>query len=293
MRNKYAHLEARGPEVLEARIAPASLVASAVWKTGEAGEIFELKAGEGLSTAGDQAGSYLLYVEKGNALVFTTDFNNNGTLDENEITGIAAGDGLRIILFSDVHGDIVTNLRETTIGGNPVLTLSDSNNNAVDDPVALKGDGRILLNKTIEKIELRTLTIDDLVDQNGDRVVDDVDVNLRAAATSFSVYGNIYAGRGFGLASDPTSGLIINSSGSVLYPKVLLGAESVTPTIGSIKVGTAASGEWFSFGVSNQDDTAGTLQRFTPQPGQKGADIAFVRSADPLTVFNLNSLKAG
>lgn len=292
MRNKYVHPEAHGPEVLEARIAPATLVASAVWKTGEAGEVFELHAGEGLSTAGDKAGAYLLYIEKGSALVFTTDFNNNGTLDENEITGIAAGDGLRMTLFTDVHGDIVTNLRERVIGGNTVLTLSDSDNNGINDPVQLKGDGRVLLNNAIEKIELRTLTVDDLPDQNADGLVDDRDVKLRVAPTSFSIFGNIYAGRGFGVATDPTSGLIIDSSGAANYD-VLLGAAEVHPTIGSIKVGTAASGEWFSFGVSRNDDVAGTLQRFTPLPGQKGADIAYVRAADANTLFNLNSLKAG
>lgn len=281
-------------EPLEARIAPATLspVATAHWLTGQPGDVFELHAGDGLSTAGDKAGAYLLYVEKGNVRVFTTDLNNNGTLDENEITGIAAGDGLRITLFADVHGDIATNLREVTSSFGLVLTLSDSNNNAIDDDPAQKGDGLVILNNTIEKIELRTLIPADLPDQNNDGLIDDRDVLLRAAPTSFSIFGNIYAGKGFGLASDPTSGLIIDSSGAATY-SVLLGATEVHPTIGSVKVGTAVSGQWLSYGVSRNDDIAGTIARFIPLPGQHGADIAFVRSANQGTVFNFNSLIAG
>ncbi len=283
------------PEPLEARIAPAAVspVASAIWKTGQAGDVFELHAGEGLGTAGDKAGAYLLFVEKGNILVFTTDLNNNGSLDENEITGIAAGDGTRIILFSDVHGDIATNLREANASFGPVLTLSDSDNNGINNSTSLKGDGLVILNKTIEKIELRTLTTADIPDQNNDGIVDDADVALRAAPTSFSIFGNIYAGKGFGLATDPTSGLIIDSTGATTYPGVLLGASEVHPTIGSIKVGTAVSGQWLSYGISRNDDIAGTLLKFIPQPGQHGADVAFVRSANATTVFNFNSIIAG
>src|SRR6185369_4512710 len=118
-----------------------------------------LHAGEGLGTATENSGTYLLYVEQGQCLVFTTDFNNNGSVDFNEITGISAGDGLRLISFVNINGDIVTNLK-------PNGTLSDSDNNSSNDDPFLKGDGRVLLNSTIERIELRSLTVNDLNDQN-------------------------------------------------------------------------------------------------------------------------------
>src|SRR5947199_330772 len=89
-----------GIEPLEARIAPAATaVASANWLTATFGAPIEMHAGDGLSTVGPNAGTYLLYVEKGDALVFLTDLNNNGEVDFNEITGIAAGDGLRLTSF--------------------------------------------------------------------------------------------------------------------------------------------------------------------------------------------------
>ena len=67
-----------------------------------------------LTTTGTpNSGEYLLFVEQGNALVFLTDLNGNGQVDFNEITGISAGNGLKMIAFTDIHGDIVTNLVET------------------------------------------------------------------------------------------------------------------------------------------------------------------------------------
>jgi hypothetical protein len=53
-------------------------------------------------------------------------------------------------LFVDIHGDIVTNL-------NSDFTLTDSDNNAENGR-----DGRVLLNNSIEKIELRSIRQDDL-----------------------------------------------------------------------------------------------------------------------------------
>src|SRR5262245_44259929 len=108
-------------EPLEARIAPASAVASAHWVTATFGAPIALHAGDGLSTAGPNAGNYLLYVEKGDALVFLTDLNNNRTVEFNEVTGISAGDGLRLVSFVDIHGDIVTNLVKQTAVLNGVL----------------------------------------------------------------------------------------------------------------------------------------------------------------------------
>src|SRR5690242_4976108 len=98
-------------EVLEARIAPASAIATAKFIPAVVGGATLLHAGQGLGTATENSGTYLLYVEQGDCIVFTTDFNNNGAVDFNEITGIAAGDGLRLISFVNINGDIVTNLK--------------------------------------------------------------------------------------------------------------------------------------------------------------------------------------
>src|SRR5688572_10790761 len=103
-------------EILESRIAPAAVPLGAQWLQASHsadGTPIKMTAGMGLSTGGQNSGDYLLYIEKGNAWIFTTDFNNNNLVDFNEITGIAAGDGLRMISFVDIHGDIATNLKET------------------------------------------------------------------------------------------------------------------------------------------------------------------------------------
>ncbi len=298
-----------GIEILESRIAPAAAtlpglptIKEAQWLAATNGEsfgtgqsTFELKAGQGLSTSGNLSGTYLLFVEQGRCIVFTTDLNNNGAVDYNEITGIAAGDGLRLVSFVDIHGDIVTNLKETVIndpGAAPrvILTLGDSDNNPSNDKEAdgrYRGDGRTLQNTTIEKIELRSLTLADLPDQNNDGVVNAGDVLLRQAVSSYSIFGNIYAGRGFGVSGDPTSGLFVDSANALLP----FGYQ-IHPMVNGIKVGTAASGEYFNFGASNRNDFQGVIQSFTPLAGQVGAQIAGVHAATG-TELNINYLIAG
>jgi hypothetical protein len=277
-------------EPLEARIAPAAVI-DGIFKTGQVGSVIDLRAGEGLATS-EGAGSYLLFVEKGRALVFTTDLNNNGQLDYNEITGIAAGDGLRLISFVDIHGDIVTNLKADGF-------LSDSDANAANDPPALGGDGRLLLNSRIEKIELRSLTVDDIRDVNGDGVVNELDLNTRFVQSSYSIHGNIYAGGGFG-AED--GGLIIDTAGFELQVAFFFGGAAIDyippemqlrPSVGSIKIGTTANGDFFSFGSSNRPDTWGYFVPFVPQPGTKGGSIEGIRAALPEMTFNIGSLEAG
>ena len=269
-------------EPLEQRIAPALAINHLV--TAVAGSPLALHAGDMLSTA-SVGGAYLLFVEKGDAIVYTTDLNNNFQVDFNEITGIAAGDGLRLISFVDIHGDIVTNLR----GDGQRLTDADND--------ATSGfDGRVLTNSQIEKIELRSLTAADL--PPGENLPD------RLALSSYSLFGNIYAGRGFG-ATD--GGLIIDIAGVPLQQAKFTGTTgfskfiATTPQIGSIKVGTAASGELFSFGTTaagtglgfNGEDIQGALQEFRVPAGQDGADITNVRIADGVTQYNLGTLQAG
>lgn len=264
-------------EALEQRIAPAALlnVQPAV-----AGTSILLDANpntiapSGLTAGID--GAYLVYVTKGMARVFTQDYNNNGQVDFGEITGIAAGDGLRMISFVDIHGDIVTNL-------NPDGTLTDSDGDASNGR-----DGQILLNNRIEKIEMRSVTASEL---GPNEFIAD-----RIAFSSYSIFGNIYAGGGFG-ASD--GGLIIDSSGSTAQLAAFTNSPTVvytkiTPEIGSIRVGTAASNQPFNFGVSSTDDTRGVLKPFTPVTGAAGADIINVKAVVPATMkFNLGTLQAG
>ncbi|MDB6154320.1 MAG: repeat-containing protein, partial [Chthoniobacteraceae bacterium] len=236
-----------------------------------------------LSTS-EAGGSYLLFIEKGSAVIYTTDLNGNNQVDFNEITGISAGDGLRLISFVDIHGDIVTNLKSNG-------TLTDSDNNAGNGL-----DGRTLLNSRIEKIELRSLTQEDL--PVGSSVSD------RLALSTYSIFGNIYAGAGFG-ATD--GGLIIDVTGKSLQREKFTGTTGiaqfveVAPSIASIKVGTAASGEIFSFGTSaagrglgfNGEDVEGIIQAFHPDSGQNGADIIGLKIADGISKFNLGTLQAG
>ncbi len=288
-------------EPLEARIAPASLVATAKFVAATTGSPIVLHAGEVLTTGGFVdiagvgrvgAGTYLLYVEQGDAIVYTVDRNNNSVVDFNEITGISAGDGLRLTSFVDIYGDIVTNL-------NPNLTLTDSDANSANGR-----DGRVVLNNTVEKITLRSLTAADVLDENGDGDTT-LELSTRLALSSYSIHGNIYAGKGFGLIKagvpDLNSGLIIDDTGRALQDAVFNtnlgldfyseGRTPLKPTIGFIRTGSAVSGEWFSFGVSKDKDVSGYLSSFQSPAGQHGADIVGI---NPLkTPFNIAGLVAG
>ena len=249
-------------EILEARIAPASVSSTTplLPKDGTPGAFVQAIPGSAAIVHAGQVleagGKYLLYVQAGEAMVFFTDLNNNGKVDYNEVTGIAAGDGLSMISFVDIHGDIVTNLRETAISfpGQPVqppkLTLSDSDANASNDSPAIGGDGRVLLNNSIAKIELRTIHPTDVGDISGptqgvpDGQVDAFDVAFHQAPTTCSIFGSIYVGNNFGTA-DGKGGLIVDPTAAPNF------GQPVLPSIGSIKTGTAVNGQFFSFGASN------------------------------------------
>jgi hypothetical protein len=287
-------------EPLEARIAPATVypkVIDAVWRTATLGTPLEIHAGEGLSTLGNKAGSYLLFVEKGTALIFTTDLNNNNVLEPNEITGIAASDGLRLISFVDIHGDIVTNLQATSTSGGIRYTLSDSDRNPANDDPQLGGDGKVVLNSTIEKIEMRPLLITDIPDQdgvgldeNGDGKIDgadDIDLALRTVPfSSYSIFGNIITGGTFG-AND--GGLQFNAPANATY----------LPRVDGIYTGSAVSGKFFSFGAAREeiianvkvgDNINGIITPFIPARGQIGASINTVKGTGP---FDIGTLHAG
>lgn len=264
-------------EPLEQRIAPALLtnLAPIVLGTPILLDADPTTAAPSGLTAGLN-GSLLLYVEKGSCLVFTNDLNGNNVFEFNEVTGIAAGDGLRLISFVDIHGDIVTNLR-------PDGTLTDS------DGIAANGrDGQILLNSKIESIELRSVRQDEI--PLGTLLTDKI------ALSSYSIFGNIYAGGGFGTLD---GGLLIDASGKGVQEERFTGPGENSfwvdskSQIGSIRVGSAASGRYFSFGTSGGDDAGGQLRVFTPPSNAAGADIINVRTNDPNTKFNLGTLQAG
>jgi hypothetical protein len=300
-----SHLSRSAIEPLEARIAPAALLPTIKdaelaydqnplgdrhFVKAQFGEAILLTAGQVLSTSSSaRDGAYLLFVEKGQMFVFLTDLNNNNDVDFNEITGIAAGDGLRFTSFVDIHGDIVTNLDADK-------TLSDSDNDGVGGG-GLKGDGRVLNNSRIEAITLRSLTFNDLTDQNGNGKVDAADVGLRLALSSYSIHGQVLAGKGFGVVGDLTSGLNIDTTG-FLDQQAKFGGQGQTfyiatkPTVGAIRTGTQASGEYFSFGISRADNTQGILATFNPLNGQAGGDIYNIRSGND-DAFNLSGLYAG
>lgn len=257
-------------ESLEARIAPASL-AGIDYKAITLGSPQLLHAGEGLSTSSG-SGSYILAVEKGQALVYTTDLNGNNTFDPGEITGIAAGDGLKLTSFVDINGDIVTNLQSD---GN----LSDSDGDASNGR-----DGLLLLNSKIDGITLRSVTAADL--SSGDTV------GNRLILSSYSIHGNIYAGGGMGVSG---SAIVIDTVGLAAQVAKFSGTSvdyqvgSIIPSLGTIKIGTAASGEYFNFGyytVANGSMVAGDLQAggmiktFTPGIGQAGGDFVGLKVGD-------------
>ena len=254
-------------EALEPRIAPASLV-GIDYKAVTLGSPQLLKAGEGLNTSSD-SGSYILAVEKGQALVYTTDVNGNNQFDANEITGIAAGDGLRLTSFVDINGDVVTNLQSD---GN----LSDSDGDASNGR-----DGLQLLNSKIEGLTLRSVTSADLKP-------DDLVAN-RLILSSYSIHGNVYAGGGVGVSG---AGIVIDTVGLAAQVKKFTGSSGVyqvptiTPTLGAIKTGTAAGENFFSFGYETVGADAGAMQTggylkvFTPGIGQAGGDFYGLKVGD-------------
>jgi hypothetical protein len=274
-------------EPLEARIAPA-LLNEAGFVSVAAGSKLLLQAGQGLSTS-DAGGAYLLYVEEGQALVFTSDFNKNDKIDFNEITGIAAGDGLSLLLFSDLHGDIVTNLKADG-------TLTDSDNNPANGR-----DGLVLLDSSIKKIEVRALAGTDIENPG--------DLSNRLAYTTFSIFGDIFVGGDLGVAPEQGQpaqlGLKIDTSGEVIVRNKYDGSEgtiypaTVLPTMGSVRTGTeAGSSSMFEVGevdpyrpFSFQIDAApvlggvqvfgGPMTEYIPIVGEAGGSVYGYSASGP------------
>lgn len=256
-------------ELLEPRIAPAGL-ADIEFQAAPVSSSILLRAGQGLATS-DSGGSYLLYVERGEAMIFTTDLNANNKVDFNEITGIAAGAGLRLVSFVDINGDIVTNL-----GPNGRLTDSDGD--------ASNGlDGRVVLNNRIDSIVLRSITAEELPVRPGETVPN------RLAKSSYSIFGNIYAGGGIGSVSQP--GLQIDTTGfasqEARFGILTLAGEAgeyPIPSVGYIVTGSATSGQQFSFGTSPDfgngrgQSLRGDLVSFVAATGQSGGDVIGVRA---------------
>lgn len=255
-------------EALEARIAPAALT-GINYKAITLGSPQLVKAGEGLSTSADGTGSLLLAVEKGQALVFTTDLNGNGRFDPNEITGVSAGNGLKFTSFVDINGDIVTNLQSNG-------QLTDST------PTTPDRDGKIVLNSRIEGITLRSVTQADLPLN--------VPVSSRIALSSYSIHGFIYAGGGLGVSGG--TGLVIDTSGITAQVAKFSGGNvdrqtsDIIPNIAGILTGTATKGGSFTFGFGQP---GGQFAPFVPTSGQAGGDVIGIRvgagADDPLATL--------
>ena len=274
-------------EPLEERIAPAIMeggIATTVAETpillGDGVDSQGRELPRGLGSDGPYAGGYYLYVEKGQALVFTTDLNGDNIVGPDEITGIAAGSGLRLLSFVDINGDIVTNL-------NSDGTLTDSDGDAANGR-----DGRVVLNNRIEAITLRSVVQDDLTNSTdpASPAFGNTAFN-RLVESRYSIYGNIYAGGGLGtLAADgstATYGVLMDTSGFAAqnskYTELSFNGVQPVPTLGYIFTGTAVSEHQFSFGTSVipglADRDAGTmivrgsLDKFTPAAGVDGGNV--------------------
>ena len=289
-------------EPLEPRIAPAALLETKFTSVTVGSSLLLDASGapgtfQGLTTGvGPFSGSYLLYLQAGTARVFTTDLNGNGILDPGEITGIALGkDSLghnpNLILFSDVKGDIVTNLQAD---GN--LTDSDRNSNN-------GRDGRVLLPTDIDNLTLRTLTAADI-----DTTVPGNTVANRLALTHFSVLGNIISGGNL-------NGLSIDASGATLLatkfapgsgPYVYNGAQI---TIGGLETGTAANDQYYHFTtnapqvvgggangsteLANINTAEGQIVPFQPGAGVNGGGVSNVAAVNAATLFSIGHIDTG
>ena len=274
-------------EPLEERIAPAIMeggIATTVAGTpillGDGVDSQGRELPRGLGSDGPYAGGYYLYVEKGQALVFTTDLNGDNIVGPDEITGIAAGSGLRLLSFVDINGDIVTNL-------NSDGTLTDSDGDAANGR-----DGRVVLNNRIEAITLRSVVQDDLTNSTdpASPAFGNTAFN-RLVESRYSIYGNIYAGGGLGtLAADGTTatyGVLMDTSGFAAQNEKYTGLSfddvQPVPSVGYIFTGTAVSEHQFSFGTSVIPDVAdrdagtmivrGSLDKFTPAAGVDGGNV--------------------
>ena len=283
-------------EALEPRIAPAGLLNESKFTSITLGTPIVLDASggandfQGLTTgSGPYSGSYLLYLTTGKAIVYTTDLNGDGQFEPNEITGISLGtDSLgrpaNLILFTNVNGDIVTNMDP-----GPGTHLTDSDNNPNNGR-----DGRVLEPTDVGSITLRTLTDADI-----DTTVPGNTVANRLALTSFSIFGNIYVGGNFGNSSDPTSGLHIDTSGAGALSAKFSGATGdnlflgATPQIGSIETGSAVSNQTFHFTQGSGINVEGQIQPFTEPAGQHGGNIYNVSAASTGTVFSIGEIITG
>ena len=185
-----------------------------------------------------------------------------------------------LILFSDVHGDIVTNL----LPGHGVSALTDSDNNPNNGR-----DGRVLLPTDIGSITLRTITAADI-----DTTIPGNTVANRLALTSFSIYGNIYCGGNFG-------GLTIDTSGDAALATKFNGVRRAS----SCYERRDAPGRRHRDGQRGQRPGvpfhAERLEqrrrrrssRSLKRPGQHGGDISNIMAASTGTIFSIGELATG
>lgn len=292
-------------ELLEPRIAPAGL-AGIKYIDLTLGTPQLVKAGYGLKANG----MYLMAVTQGEALVYSTDLNGSNHFDANDITGIAAGNGLKMTSFVNINGDIVTDLQ-----ANGTLSSSTGSSNG--------HDGQLLLNSKINAITLRSVTAADVTPsdlaaaqvQTPGATAASIYTNFLAPST-YSINGNIYAGGGIGdgVVGD---GIVIDTLGTAAQTTKFNGSQQyyqiagIAPSLGAIKTGTAAGGNSFSFGIDEVhgsvtygQNVGGTLKPYIPGIGVSGGDIIGLSvgsgaSTDTTTTpsspvaFSVNAIVAG
>lgn len=123
----------------------------------------------GIPTGGGRAGSRVL--------VFATDLNDNGIVDSNEVTGISVSDAVRVSIFGNVNGDIVTNLHS---------------DNRLSGEAA---DGSVLLNNNVKEITVHGSVFGDIIAGRGlnkitvDGTVENLLVGTAANGRSFQYRG--------------------------------------------------------------------------------------------------------
>lgn len=171
-------------EVLEARVVPSSVAitfdpAGTFVKdigTIDGEKFIQVKTQGGGSTDFGVPGTGGGGDNSGKAIVFATDLDGDGVVDPNEVTGIALGDELKVIIYGSVHGDIVTNLTKSELSGDAK-------------------DGSLLETHSIEQLDVRGSVFGDIIAGRSinrvsiDGSVENIYSGTAASGASFQFWG--------------------------------------------------------------------------------------------------------
>lgn len=255
-------------ELLEDRIAPAAVILSQGGNLLSAGDEGYLSLGSEPSTS-----ALLVKVTSGKALVFWD-------ADEKLIKGISVTDGIRMDIYGDVDGDIVTNLLRSG-------SLTDSDNNPANGL-----DGGKLLDSSVTAIN-----VGPFIDQNG--ILKSGNVGRIVAGGSVSnvqvsgALGGVFAGDGiFDAVATASSSTLTPSTPGTTYSYVIgfdfdssgpIDATAMTLTKANASFGTKAS-------IHNVDFTTGRNVQFFAGDGFDG--VAGAKAAGG-AITDINFVAAG